>query len=129
MSFESTHRRPTVVYLSRRRGLGRLRIAVVVLAVVVVAVLAAILWSASSTEPVSANVRADTAQSPSTPSVSSRPETDATRDAPPPSRRPSSGLDPDELVGIGELGLLPSLLQALDTGVECDFDDAFSTCQ
>ena len=38
-------------------------------------------------------------------------------------------LDSDELVGLGELGLLPSLLQTLGTGIDCDFDDALSTCQ
>ncbi len=38
-------------------------------------------------------------------------------------------VDSDELIGLGELGLLPSLLQTFGTGIECDFDDAFSTCQ
>ncbi len=38
-------------------------------------------------------------------------------------------VDSEELIGLGELGLLPSLLQGLGTGFECDFDDAFSTCQ
>ncbi len=38
-------------------------------------------------------------------------------------------LDSDELVGLGELGLLPSLFQTFGTGIDCDFDDALSTCQ
>ncbi len=38
-------------------------------------------------------------------------------------------VDSEDLLGLGELGLLPSLLQSLGTGTECDFDDAFSTCQ
>ena len=37
-------------------------------------------------------------------------------------------IDSEELIGLGELGLLPSLLQSFGA-VECDFDDAFSTCQ
>ncbi len=45
---------------------------------------------------------------------------------------PSSGqslVDSEELIGLGELGLLPSLLQTFGAGIDCDFDDAFSTCQ
>lgn len=38
-------------------------------------------------------------------------------------------LDSDELIGLGELGLLPSLLPAFGAGIDCDFDDALSTCQ
>ncbi len=37
--------------------------------------------------------------------------------------------DSEELIGLGELGLLPSLLQTFGAGIDCDFDDAFSTCQ
>ena len=44
-------------------------------------------------------------------------------------RRRGAGLESDELVGLGELGLLPSLLQTFSTGIDCDFDDALSTCQ
>ena len=40
-----------------------------------------------------------------------------------------SPIEADELVGLGELGLLPSLLQSFGTGIDCDFDDALSTCQ
>ncbi len=38
-------------------------------------------------------------------------------------------IDSEELIGLGELGLLPSLLQTFGAGIDCDFDDAFSTCQ
>ncbi len=38
-------------------------------------------------------------------------------------------VDSEELIGLGELGLLPSLLQSFGAGIDCDFDDAFSTCQ
>ena len=38
-------------------------------------------------------------------------------------------IDAEQLVGFGELGLLPSLLQSLGPVGQCDFDDAFSTCQ
>ena len=38
-------------------------------------------------------------------------------------------VDSEELIGLGELGLLPSLLQTFGAGIDCDFDDAFSTCQ
>lgn len=44
-------------------------------------------------------------------------------------RRSGQSIDSDDLVGLGELGLLPSLLQTLGTGIHCDFDDALSTCQ
>ena len=38
-------------------------------------------------------------------------------------------VDSEELIGLGELGLWPSLFQTFGTGIDCDFDDAFSTCQ
>ncbi len=38
-------------------------------------------------------------------------------------------VDSEELIGLGELGLLPSLLQTFGAGIDCEFDDAFSTCQ
>ncbi len=38
-------------------------------------------------------------------------------------------VDSEELIGLGELGLLPSLLQTFGARIDCDFDDAFSTCQ
>ncbi len=44
-------------------------------------------------------------------------------------RRRSRDIDSEQLVGFGELGLLPSLLQSLGPVGQCDFDDAFSTCQ
>ncbi len=44
-------------------------------------------------------------------------------------RRGQTLVDSEELIGLGELGLLPALLQSLGTGSECDFDDALSTCQ
>lgn len=37
-------------------------------------------------------------------------------------------VDSEELIGLGELGLLPSLLQSFGT-LDCEFEDAFSTCQ
>ncbi len=46
-----------------------------------------------------------------------------------PGRLGQSLVDSEELIGLGELGLLPSLLQSLGTGSDCDFDDALSTCQ
>ncbi len=46
------------------------------------------------------------------------------------SGRGGQGLvDSEELIGLGELGLLPSLLQTFGARIDCDFDDAFSTCQ
>ncbi len=46
------------------------------------------------------------------------------------SSRPSSGsLESEELVGLGELGLLPSLIQSLSPSTGCDLDDPFSSCQ
>lgn len=45
------------------------------------------------------------------------------------SRRGRSPIDSEELIGLGELGLLPALFQTLGTGIDCDFDDALSTCQ
>ncbi len=51
-----------------------------------------------------------------------------------PSASPAAGdgeslVDAEELIGLGEIGLLPSLLQTLSPGIDCDFDDAYSTCQ
>ncbi len=43
--------------------------------------------------------------------------------------RRGQSLGSDDLIGLGELGLLPSLIQTLGTGIDCDFDDALSTCQ
>ena len=39
------------------------------------------------------------------------------------------GVDSEELVGLGELGLLPTLIQALSPGIDCDPGDPFSNCQ
>lgn len=38
-------------------------------------------------------------------------------------------IDSEELIGLGELGLLPSLVQTFGARIDCDFEDAFSTCQ
>lgn len=46
---------------------------------------------------------------------------------PPP---PDDDLEADDLEGLGELGVLPDLVQrALSPTADCDFDDALSTCQ
>lgn len=44
-------------------------------------------------------------------------------------RSPGPALDTEELVGLGEFGLLPSLLEALSPGSDCDPDDPMSPCQ
>lgn len=54
---------------------------------------------------------------------------DATENEQPTPRRSGGSLDSDELVGLGELGLLPALLESFGTSIDCDFDDALSTCQ
>lgn len=47
-----------------------------------------------------------------------------------PNRPASRGtIDSEELVGLGEFGLLPTLLQALSPSVACDPDDPFGNCQ
>ncbi len=46
-----------------------------------------------------------------------------------PVRRGQSLAGSEDLIGLGELGLLPSLIQSLGAGLDCDFDDALSTCQ
>ncbi|MEM9596844.1 MAG: hypothetical protein AAGD06_21420 [Acidobacteriota bacterium] len=38
-------------------------------------------------------------------------------------------LEAEDFEGLGELGVLPGLFEALDPGADCDFDDALSTCQ
>ncbi|MCP3960463.1 MAG: hypothetical protein GY719_21675 [bacterium] len=47
----------------------------------------------------------------------------------PAQRRSGGSLDSEDLVGLGELGLLPALLESFGTSIDCDFDDALSTCQ
>ena len=43
---------------------------------------------------------------------------------------PEDDLDTGDLEGLGELGVLPNLVQrALAPSTDCDFDDALSTCQ
>ncbi len=49
--------------------------------------------------------------------------------SPPPATGGGSLVDSEELIGLGELGLLPSLLPSFGAGLDCDFDDALSTCQ
>ena len=40
-----------------------------------------------------------------------------------------SSFESEDLFGLGEIGLLPALLQSFGTAIDCDFDDALSTCQ
>lgn len=51
------------------------------------------------------------------------------RDSPPPPVGGGGAVDSEELVELGEFGLLPSLLEALSPGDDCDPSDPFSNCQ
>lgn len=62
----------------------------------------------------------------SSPSVSSRP----TLLEPIVEQRPaSSGLGEEDLRDLGELSILPHVIQSISSGAPCDFNDAMSTCQ
>jgi hypothetical protein len=64
----------------------------------------------------------------SSPSVSSRP----TLLEPIVEQRPASsgrGLGEEDLRDLGELSILPHVIQSISSGAPCDFNDAMSTCQ
>ena len=75
-------------------------------------------------EPVAAQSSGDTAVS-SEPSVSTEP---AQRDGAG-NNSASSTISTEDLVGAGEMGLLPSLFGSFGPSVECDSGDAFDSCQ
>jgi len=75
-------------------------------------------------EPVAAQSSGDTAVSPE-PSASTEP---AERNGAG-NNTVSSTTSTEDLVGAGEMGLLPSLFGSFGPSVECDSGDAFDSCQ
>ena len=90
--------------------------------------LAVVVWMALGPRPISADSRAATGEGFKS-QLDPAPGAPSTVEEPKVSRRGSSSIESDELIALGEFGLLPSLLQTINTGVDCDFDDALSTCQ
>lgn len=48
---------------------------------------------------------------------------------PPPTTDLAGDLDHDEMIGLGELGALPGLLDSFAPSPDCDFDEPLSSCQ